>query len=169
MAVRHTSLNFLKVYVFPLFIISGCISFSSLSFFYILKETASYFLIWYICGLWNDENSILSFSFPLSVMEEDCDFHRWDELIPEALVLIFRKLSLTDKLSIPHVCKSWRRVMNESDCWQEIDFGGLSYYFPAEAFNRLLQKLLRKSSGLLHTLCAEGLPNDRSFSLIADQ
>lgn len=103
-------------------------------------------------------------------MDEDRDFPRWDELIPEALVLIFTKLTLRDKLRvIPRVCKSWRRVITGFDCWLEIDFKGLPYDFTSEEFNELLHILLRRSSGQLQALCCEGLPNDQSLSLIADQ
>lgn len=95
----------------------------------------------------------------------------WDELIPEALVLIFTKLPLKDKVTlIPCVCNSWRTVITSSDCWLAFDFGSLALAFDVtpEAFNALLEKLLR-SSGQFYAICSEGLPNDQSFSLIADQ
>lgn len=103
-------------------------------------------------------------------MEEDCNLRRWDELIPETLELIFRNLSLQDKLTvIPGVCKSWRRVVTEPYCWQEIEIEGLNRHGLPETPHRLLQMLLTRSSGLLHTLSISALHNDQSFSLIADQ
>ncbi|PON90919.1 F-box domain containing protein [Trema orientale] len=102
-------------------------------------------------------------------MEEHCELRRWDELIPETLALIFRNLSLQDKLTvIPSVCKSWRRVVREPYCKQEIEIEGFSWRWRLETLHRLLQMLLIRSSGLLHTLSVCVLHNEQSFSLIAD-
>ncbi|KAE8659275.1 Detected protein of unknown function [Hibiscus syriacus] len=55
-------------------------------------------------------------------MEEQIDFRNWDELIPDALGLIFSNLSLQEVLTvIPGVSKSWRKVVTGPYCWQEID------------------------------------------------
>ena len=54
-------------------------------------------------------------------MEEGGDFRCWDELLPDALGLIFRNLSLEEVLTVvPRVCKSWGRAVMGPYCWQEI-------------------------------------------------
>ncbi|CAL9753171.1 unnamed protein product, partial [Musa acuminata subsp. burmannicoides] len=55
-------------------------------------------------------------------MAEGSEVRAWEELIPDALSLIFRNLSLQEILTvIPRVCKSWERVVSGPYCWQEID------------------------------------------------
>ncbi|XWS41600.1 hypothetical protein CRYUN_Cryun17cG0095900 [Craigia yunnanensis] len=102
-------------------------------------------------------------------MEEDGDFRRWDELIPDALGMIFKNLSLQEILTvIPRVCKSWRRAVTGPYCWQDIDIEQWSQQCRPETLDRMLQMLITRSSGSLRKLCVTGLPNDRSFSFIAD-
>lgn len=103
-------------------------------------------------------------------MEEDSEFRRWDELIPDALGLIFRNLTLQETLTvIPRVCKSWGRAVSGPYCWQEIDIAEWSKFRPPETITRMLQMLVIRSSGSLRKLCVAGLPNDQTFSFIADQ
>ncbi|KAB2597453.1 F-box protein FBW2-like [Pyrus ussuriensis x Pyrus communis] len=102
-------------------------------------------------------------------MEEDSEFRRWDELIPDALGLIFRNLTLQETLTvIPRVCKSWGRAVSGPYCWQEIDIAEWSKFRPPETVTRMLQMLVIRSSGSLRKLCVAGLPNDQTFSFIAD-
>ncbi|KAM1068380.1 hypothetical protein ACFX2B_000354 [Malus domestica] len=102
-------------------------------------------------------------------MEEDSEFRRWDELIPDALGLIFRNLTLQETLTvIPRVCKSWGRAVYGPYCWQEIDIAEWSKFRPPETITRMLQMLVIRSSGSLRKLCVAGLPNDQTFSFIAD-
>lgn len=103
-------------------------------------------------------------------MEEDCKLRRrWDELIPEALGLIFKNLSIEDKLTvIPRVCKSWGKAVVLPFCWQEIDIEQWSQNCPLEALDRLLQMLISRSSGSLRKLCVTRLSKEQSFSFIAD-
>ncbi|XP_060974316.1 F-box protein FBW2-like [Cannabis sativa] len=56
----------------------------------------------------------------------------WAELIPEALVLIFTKLPLKDKLSptFALVCKPWSKVVKGTDCWHHLDFDKFNDLFP---------------------------------------
>lgn len=55
-------------------------------------------------------------------MGEASDFQNWDELIPDALGLIFINLSFEERVTlIPRVCKSWAKAVTEPYCWQEID------------------------------------------------
>ncbi|PON41061.1 hypothetical protein TorRG33x02_338850 [Trema orientale] len=90
------------------------------------------------------------------------EFRPWDELIPEAFELIFRTLSVQDKLTvIPSVCKSWGRV--------EIEIEGWKYYSKPETLSLLLQMIFPRCSGKLSSLSIIGLADDKSFlSLIAD-
>ncbi|XP_007047900.2 PREDICTED: F-box protein FBW2 [Theobroma cacao] len=102
-------------------------------------------------------------------MEEDGEIRHWDELIPDALGLIFKNLSLQEILTvIPRVCKSWRRAVTGPYCWQDIDIEQWSQHCLPETLDRMLQMLINRSSGSLRKLCVTGLPNDRSFSFIAD-
>ncbi|KAL6317139.1 hypothetical protein AAG906_029891 [Vitis piasezkii] len=101
-------------------------------------------------------------------MEEESDIRRWDELIPDALGLIFRNLSLREILTvIPRVCKSWDEAVKGPYCWQEIDIGEWSDQWP-EHLDRMLEILIRRSCGSLRKLCVFGLQNDRLLSFIAE-
>ncbi|XVF17288.1 hypothetical protein REPUB_Repub10bG0106900 [Reevesia pubescens] len=104
-------------------------------------------------------------------MEEDGEFRRWDELIPDTLGLIFKNLSLQEILTIiPRVCKSWQRAVTGPYCWQDIDIEQWSQQCRRpENLGRMLQMLITRSSGSLRKLCVTSLPNDRSFSFIADK
>lgn len=101
---------------------------------------------------------------------ENSEIRRWDELLPDALGLIFRNLSLQEILvDIPRVCKSWRKTVLGPYCWQEIDIMDWSLLRDPDTVNRMLQMLITRNSGSLHKLCVSGLPNDSSLSLIAEQ
>ncbi|XVF15231.1 hypothetical protein REPUB_Repub09cG0133000 [Reevesia pubescens] len=102
-------------------------------------------------------------------MEEDGEFRRWDELIPDTLGLIFKNLSLQETLTvIPRVCKSWRKAVTGPYCWQDIDIEQWSQQCQPETLRHMLEMLITRSSGSLRKLCVTGLPNDQSFSFIAD-
>ncbi|XP_043714670.1 F-box protein FBW2-like [Telopea speciosissima] len=93
----------------------------------------------------------------------------WDELIPDALGLIFSNLSLKDKLTvIPRICKSWRKAVMGPYCWQEIDIEEWSCRRQPEELDRMLQMLITRSSGSPRKLCVCDIPNDAIFSFIAD-
>ncbi|XP_042487336.1 F-box protein FBW2-like [Macadamia integrifolia] len=101
---------------------------------------------------------------------EGGDIRCWDELIPDALGLIFTKLSLKEKLTvIPRICKSWRKAVMGPYSWQEIKIEKWSYshHCQPELLDRMLQMLIR-SSGSPQKLCVFGLPNDAIFSFIAN-
>ncbi|PPR81439.1 hypothetical protein GOBAR_AA39269 [Gossypium barbadense] len=102
-------------------------------------------------------------------MGENVDFRRWDELIPDALGLIFKNLPLQEILTVvPGVCKLWRKAVTGPYCWQDIDIEQWSQQCRPETLDRMLQMLITRSSGSLRKLCITGLSNDQSFSLIAD-
>ncbi|GLU16163.1 hypothetical protein SLE2022_326090 [Rubroshorea leprosula] len=103
-------------------------------------------------------------------MEEGSDFRSWDELIPDALGLIFRNLSLKEVVTvIPRVCKSWSKAVSGPYCWQEIDIEEWSSCCrQPEKIDRMLEMLIRRSSGSLHQLCVSRLQNDAIFAFIAD-
>ncbi|XP_042492880.1 F-box protein FBW2-like [Macadamia integrifolia] len=97
------------------------------------------------------------------------EIRRWDELIPDALGLIFSNLSLKDKLTlIPTICKSWRKAVMGPYCWQEIDIEEWSCRRQPEELDRMLQMLITRSSGSPRKLCVSDLPNDTIFSYVAD-
>lgn len=102
-------------------------------------------------------------------MEGESDIRRWDELIPDALGIIFRNLSLREILTvIPSVCKSWGEAAKGPYCWQEIDIGEWSDQWPKH-LDRMLEMLIRRSCGSFRKLCVFGLHNDKLLSFIAQQ
>ncbi|KAG0470081.1 hypothetical protein HPP92_016180 [Vanilla planifolia] len=93
----------------------------------------------------------------------------WEELIQDALGLIFRNLSLQEILTVvPRVCKSWRRAVIGPYCWQEIDIEDWSRRAEPEQIERMLQLLVRWSCGSFRRLAVYGLPNNSLLSFIAD-
>ncbi|KAM5577190.1 F-box protein FBW2 [Rosa sericea] len=102
-------------------------------------------------------------------MEEDNEFRNWDELIPDALGLIFKNLTLEETLTvIPRVCKSWGRVVAGPYCWQEINIVQWSKFRSSQIVDRMLQMLIARSSGSPRKLCVSGALDDQSLSFIAD-
>ncbi|XP_022941258.1 F-box protein FBW2-like isoform X1 [Cucurbita pepo subsp. pepo] len=102
-------------------------------------------------------------------MTEGSDFRHWDELIPDALGLIFSKLPLQEILTvIPRVCKSWAKAVLGPYCWQEIDIEEWSSRCQPDNVDRMLQMLVNRSGGSLRKLCVTGLHNSNIFSFIAD-
>ena len=101
----------------------------------------------------------------------DCsDFRAWEELIPDALGLIFSNLSLQEILTkVPRVCKSWCRVVLGPYCWQEIDIEEWSLRCKPEQLDQMLQMLVTRSCGSFRRLSISGLHTESMFTFIADQ
>ena len=103
-------------------------------------------------------------------MDVGSDFRHWDELIPDALGLIFSNLTLQEILTvIPRVCQSWNKAVLGPYCWQEIDIEDWSNRCEPHHLDRMLETLIARSCGSLRKLTVSGLQNDRIFSHIADQ
>lgn len=103
-------------------------------------------------------------------MDEGVDFQRWDELIPDALGLIFKNLSLFEVLTVvPRVCKSWGRAVRGPYCWQEIDIEEWSRNSKPEIVDRMVRLLIARSGGSLKKLCVSGLSSDQTILFIANQ
>ncbi|KAK4257831.1 hypothetical protein QN277_007367 [Acacia crassicarpa] len=86
-------------------------------------------------------------------MEVVSEFRIWDELIPDALKLVFRNLSLLEKLTvIPRVCKSWAKAVAGPYCWQEIDIEDWSNRCQPHQLDPMLRLLITRSSGSLRKL-----------------
>ncbi|KAF2571361.1 hypothetical protein F2Q70_00003071 [Brassica cretica] len=102
-------------------------------------------------------------------MEENCKLRNWDELIPDALGLIFSHLPLQEVLTVvPRVCKAWNRAVTGPYCWQEIDIElWCNRCHQSDHLDRMLQLLINRSSGSLRKLSVTGLQNDSIFSFIA--
>lgn len=101
-------------------------------------------------------------------MEETCDFRSWDELIPDALGVIFTNLSLQERVTvIPRVCKSWAKAVTEPSCWQEIDIKEWNRFQP-EQLDQMLEMLITRSRGSLRSLSVSGLQSERMFTFIAE-
>ncbi|KAL1568062.1 F-box protein FBW2-like [Salvia divinorum] len=103
-------------------------------------------------------------------MDEACDFPKWDELIPDALGLIFKNLSLVELLTVvPRVCKSWGRAVSGPYCWQEIDIVEWSRTHEPELVERMLQLLVSRSCGSLRKLSVSGVASDQSIFFIVNR
>lgn len=106
----------------------------------------------------------------VSKMEEGSEFRQWDELIPDALGLIFKKLPLEDILTvIPRVCKAWGKAVQGPYCWLEIDIDEWSVHCESEKLERMLRLLITRSSGSLRKLHVSCVNNDQSFAFIAEK
>ncbi|XP_058087029.1 F-box protein FBW2-like [Magnolia sinica] len=95
----------------------------------------------------------------------------WEELIPDALELIFSNLSLQDLLTVvPMVCKSWGKAASGPHIWQEIDILEWSRQrqHKPDSVDRMLRMLITRSCGSFRKLSVCGLSNDPIFSFIAD-
>ncbi|KAJ3695832.1 hypothetical protein LUZ60_001209 [Juncus effusus] len=93
----------------------------------------------------------------------------WSDLIPDALGLIFRHLSLQDRLTVvPLVCKSWGRVVSGPYSWQEIDIEEWSKQCTPAQLDRMLELLFSFASGTFTRLCVSNLPSDSLFSSIVN-
>ncbi|CAA7401646.1 unnamed protein product [Spirodela intermedia] len=102
-------------------------------------------------------------------MGESSELRRWDEMIPDALGLIFSYLSLQDVLTVvPRVCKSWGGAVAGPYCWQEIDIEEWCERSKPELISRMLQLLIPRSSGSIRRLSVSSLPNDPIFRYIAN-
>lgn len=102
-------------------------------------------------------------------MEEGGDFRKWDELLPDALGLIFKNLSLREVLTVvPRVCKSWGRAVTGPYCWQEIDIEEWSRNCKPEVVDKMLRLLISRSCGSLRKLSVSGLTGDQSILFIAN-
>ncbi|CAI0549248.1 unnamed protein product [Linum tenue] len=102
-------------------------------------------------------------------MEEGSDYRPWDELIPDALGLIFGKLCLKEILTVvPRVCKSWSRAVLGPYCWQEIDIEEWSEVSLPEQVDRMLRMLITRSSRSLRKLSVTNLRNDAMFPFLAE-
>ncbi|KAL8159293.1 hypothetical protein V2J09_000830 [Rumex salicifolius] len=102
-------------------------------------------------------------------MEGESDFRHWDELIPDALGLIFKNLQLQEMIQvIPRVCKSWAKAVEGPYCWQRIDIDEWSKQSRPEQLDRMLRTLITRSSGSLRELSVSCVNDDGMFSFIAD-
>ncbi|KAL2893742.1 F-box protein FBW2 [Bienertia sinuspersici] len=101
--------------------------------------------------------------------EGGSEIRQWDELIPDALGLIFKKLSLEDILTvIPRVCKAWGKAAQGPYCWQEIDLDEWSTDCQPDKLDRMLRLLITRSSGSLRKLHVSCVNNDQIFEFIAE-
>lgn len=102
-------------------------------------------------------------------MEGGSELRPWDELIPDALGMIFNNLNIQEILTvIPRVCKSWGKVVAGPYCWQEIDIEEWSTFCKPDHLIRMLQMLTDRSGGSLRKLVVSSIHSDDVFSFIAD-
>ncbi|KAL0917076.1 hypothetical protein M5K25_012117 [Dendrobium thyrsiflorum] len=102
-------------------------------------------------------------------MGDLADVRAWEELIPDALGLIFRNLSLKEILTVvPRVCKAWNWAVTGPYCWREIDIEEWSRRVEPEQIDAMLNLLVRRSCGSFRRLVVSGLPNDSLFCFIAE-
>jgi|SRR5687768_3527133 hypothetical protein len=103
--------------------------------------------------------------------EDGKEYRCWEELLPDALGLIFRNLPLQEVLTVlPRVCKSWGRVVAGPYCWQEIDIEEWSQQQgKPEQIARMVELLVGRSAGSCRRISVSGLPCDPRFSFIGDK
>ncbi|PKU72437.1 F-box protein FBW2 [Dendrobium catenatum] len=102
-------------------------------------------------------------------MGDLADLRAWEELIPDALGLIFRNLSLKEILTVvPRVCKAWSLAVTGPYCWREIDIEEWSRRVEPEQIDAMLNLLVRRSCGSFRRLVVSGLPNDSLLCFIAE-
>ncbi|KAL6523673.1 hypothetical protein OROGR_017276 [Orobanche gracilis] len=102
-------------------------------------------------------------------MDEEGNYRKWDELIPDALGIIFKNLSFLEVLTIvPSVCKSWGKVVMGPCCWQEIDIKEWSKDRKPEIIDRMLELLISRSGGSARLLSVSGLKSDESILFLAN-
>uniref|UniRef100_A0A453PMK3 F-box domain-containing protein n=1 Tax=Aegilops tauschii subsp. strangulata TaxID=200361 RepID=A0A453PMK3_AEGTS len=95
----------------------------------------------------------------------ESEYRCWEELLPDALELVFRNLPLQEVLTVvPRVCKSWGRVVAGPYCWQEIDIEEWSQQRQSRP-----DQLVRMLDLLVRRISVSGLPCDPLFSFIGDQ
>jgi len=102
--------------------------------------------------------------------EDSEEYRCWEELLPDALGLIFRNLPLQEVLTVlPRVCKSWGRVVAGPYCWQEIDIEEWSQQqSKPEQIGRMVELLVGRSGGSCRRISVSGLPCDPLLSFIGD-
>ncbi|KAK9757618.1 hypothetical protein RND81_01G174400 [Saponaria officinalis] len=101
--------------------------------------------------------------------EEGSEYRQWDEMIPDALGIIFKKLNLEDILTlIPRVCKTWGKAVQGPYCWQEIDIDEWSTVCQPDHVERMLRLLISRSSGSLRKLNVSRVNDDQIFAFIAE-
>ncbi|GJN22338.1 hypothetical protein PR202_gb09893 [Eleusine coracana subsp. coracana] len=84
-------------------------------------------------------------------MGESEEYRCWDELLPDALGLIFRNLPLQEVLTVLRgVCKSWARQSKP------------------EQIGRMVELLVGRSGGSCRRITVSGLPCDPLLSFIGD-
>lgn len=97
------------------------------------------------------------------------EYRPWDELIPDTLGQIFKRLPLDEILNVvPLVCKAWANAVRGPYCWQEIDIEDWSRYRRPESLDHMLLLLLSRSHGSLRKLCVYGLSTQTGLDLIAE-
>eukprot|EP01018_Ginkgo_biloba_P030166 Gb_15191 [translate_table: standard] len=103
-----------------------------------------------------------------SVEESRC----WAEMLPEALVVVFRKLSLQDMfMTVPLVCSSWHKASLDPLCWERIDLRDWASDFAnsPEDVERMVKLIVDRSCGRLRefSLCDYG--TDTMLHYIAER
>ncbi|CAL9047062.1 unnamed protein product [Musa banksii] len=116
------------------------------------------------------EEKLWGYSLSLAYRMADCsEFRAWEELIPDALGLIFRNLPLQEILTVvPRVCKSWYRAVSGPYCWQEIDIEEWSQRCKPEQLDQMLQMLITRSGGSFRRLSVSGLLTESMFTFISE-
>eukprot|EP00252_Welwitschia_mirabilis_P026909 TRINITY_DN9008_c0_g1_i1.p1 TRINITY_DN9008_c0_g1~~TRINITY_DN9008_c0_g1_i1.p1 ORF type:complete len:303 (+),score=35.66 TRINITY_DN9008_c0_g1_i1:269-1177(+) len=85
----------------------------------------------------------------------------WAEMLPEALVMVFSKLSLREMfMSVPLVCSSWRNASLDPLCWERVDLRdwALDFAKAPEDVERMVRLVVDRSAGGLKefSICDHG-------------
>ncbi|GBG84515.1 hypothetical protein CBR_g38797 [Chara braunii] len=81
----------------------------------------------------------------------------WSDMVHEGLVVVFRYLSVKDRIVVGAVCRSWRRASLDPGCWREADLTPLPLWTEGSK-NVFFDVLLTRSKGQLRKLSADLYP-----------
>ncbi|KAI7727214.1 hypothetical protein M8C21_022509 [Ambrosia artemisiifolia] len=87
-------------------------------------------------------------------------WRRWEELNPEILALIFKKILPVEEMvrSVPLVCKGWKEVVCGPYCWSEIDLEGwCRRRNDGHAVDMVVKKVVRRSKFMVQRMSVYGM------------
>ncbi|KAL2628980.1 hypothetical protein R1flu_013666 [Riccia fluitans] len=104
----------------------------------------------------------------------------WAEMPPDALVDVFKRLPVEDRLrTIPRICKAWRKATLDPGCWQKVDVKDWCmerYYMintavtPSrvwcESIDRMIRLVVERSCGGIQELHVAYMDGDASLPFL---
>ncbi|KAL2628994.1 hypothetical protein R1flu_013680 [Riccia fluitans] len=97
----------------------------------------------------------------------------WDEMPADALVEVFTRFSVEDRLrSIPQICKAWRKATVDPGCWKFVDLKEWCMHMyrcgrSGEVIDRMIGLVVKRSCGGIEELHVAKLQSDASLKFLA--